>query len=136
MIARQRFGRRDQRRRLPRIAQQQPRAGNGRERNRQLELGIISAAGAHIGVRPVLIEDIFALAVALGIGGGDGRRAALGIVDDEMDGLPSRARSVAARFLQSGEKLGRAQCWERECQYVWIAVGAVSTKKIKKQKSR
>src|SRR3546814_2508249 len=67
MIARQRFGRRDQRRRLPRIAQQQPRAGNGRERNRQLELGIISAAGAHIGVRPVLIEDIFALAVALGL---------------------------------------------------------------------
>src|SRR3546814_19536506 len=111
MIARQRFGRRDQRRRLPRIAQQQPRAGNGRERNRQLELGIISAAGAHIGVRPVLIEDIFALAVALGIGGGDGRRAALGIVDDEMYGLPSGPRRAADRFLQRSEERHGGKQW-------------------------
>src|SRR3546814_3880199 len=47
---------------------------------------------------------LFRSAVALGIGGGDGRRAALGIVDDEMDGLPSGARGGAARFLQRDEK--------------------------------
>jgi hypothetical protein len=40
---------------------QKPRAGRRRERNRDLQLRVIVAARALIGVRPGMVEDIFAL---------------------------------------------------------------------------
>ena len=43
-----------------------PTGGRG-EGHRNLKLGVIVAAGVLIGMRPIVVEDIFALAVALGI---------------------------------------------------------------------
>ena len=64
----QRLGRPDQPERRVRIDGEQARAGDGGERHRDLELGIIAPTGAGPGVGPAVVEDIFALAVALGIG--------------------------------------------------------------------
>ena len=52
-------------------ADQEPRSGGRRERNRDLQLGIITPAGALIGVGPAAVEHVFALRVGLQIAGYD-----------------------------------------------------------------
>src|SRR5262245_1636986 len=42
-------------------AREEAAAGRWRERHRHLELGIVAAAGALVGVGPAMIEHIFAL---------------------------------------------------------------------------
>src|SRR3546814_15831591 len=46
------------------------------------------------------------------------------------DAMPMQHRPDTARA-----EIGRASCRERECQYVWISVVAVSLKKTKKKMS-
>src|SRR6266851_9806678 len=48
-------------------AREQARPRHRRERHRGLELGVIAAAGALEGLRPAMVEYVFALAVALHI---------------------------------------------------------------------
>src|SRR5687768_3882545 len=44
-------------------ADQKPRTGSRRKRNRSQELGIIAPTGAFVGICPAVIEDIFTLRV-------------------------------------------------------------------------
>ena len=104
MLVRHRFQCRDQRRRRGGIAQQQPRPRHGTERRRDLQLGVIAPARTLPRIGPGMVEDIFALAVALGIGRRDRDRAAIGPVDDDRDRLPSRSPADAARRLERGKE--------------------------------
>ena len=58
----------------PRPTQQQARAGDRREGRRDLQLGIVTPARPLERVGPMVVEDIFALAVALEVSGRDRRR--------------------------------------------------------------
>ncbi|MDR6128867.1 hypothetical protein QE452_003531 [Sphingomonas sp. SORGH_AS438] len=51
-----------------------------------------------------MVEDIFALAVRLDIGRGDGGGAAVIAVDDDRQGLPAAASADCAGFLQRGQE--------------------------------
>src|SRR3546814_15606855 len=52
----------------------------------------------------VCSSDLFALAVAFGVGRRDRGGPSIGIVDDDMHWLPAGARGGAARFLKRHEK--------------------------------
>ncbi len=104
----------DQRRRKRFVAQQQPRPGDGRERHRNLQLGIILPARLLPGIGPAMVEDIFALAVRFDIG----RR------DRPGGSRPSRRRGSAAAASPSAqsptpiargstERHGRRTDWPR-----------------------
>ena len=62
------FGCAQQRQGQRRIGHQQARAGCRGERRGNLQLGVIAAASPMPGIGPGVIENIFALAVALEIG--------------------------------------------------------------------
>ena len=80
------------------------RPGGGRERHRHLELRIIAAAGALIGVGPAGIEHVFAARVGLQIARHDaGDRAVFGL-RHEMLRLPAGARRGRAGGLQGGQE--------------------------------
>src|SRR3546814_20132679 len=49
--------------------------------------------------------------------------------EDEGSGLTHLTREPCATERLGTEKIGRASCRERVCQYVWISVVAVSSKK-------
>ena len=97
------------------IAQQQPRPRHRAERRSDLELGIISPASALPGIGPGVVENIFALAVALRIGRGDRCRGAIRAINDHRHGLPARLRHGASRSLENrqkgvaDERIGRAR---------------------------
>src|SRR3546814_4893554 len=59
---------------------------------------------------PGMVEHIFALAVALGIGRHHRRRPSVRPVDRDRLRLPARPRRGAGRFFQRGG-LGRAHVW-------------------------
>ena len=63
-----------------RAGQEAPAGGRG-ERHGGLELRVVAAAGALLGVRPVVVEDVLALAVALGVERHDGDSSAAGAGD-------------------------------------------------------
>ncbi len=92
---------------------QQAAAGRRGERHRDLELGIIAAAGALIGVGPAGIEDVFAARMGFEIAGRDADDGAVGGLGDEMLRLPAGARSRRFRDLQrrqegvAGERIRR-----------------------------
>jgi len=68
--------------------EQEPRPGHRRERHRDLELGIVLATGAPIGVGPAVVEHVLAVGMALHV---ERRRSheAPGPLDDQMEGLPA-----------------------------------------------
>ena len=76
-----RLERGDQRGRDRGIAQQQPRSRHRAERRGDLEFRVIAPARPLPGIGPALVEDILALAVALGVGGGDSGGPAVGAID-------------------------------------------------------
>ena len=83
---------------------EQPPARRGRERHRHLQLRIIAAAGALIGVGPAGIEHVFAARVRFQIARHDaGDRAVVGF-GDEMLRLPAGARRGRAGRLQGGQE--------------------------------
>ena len=88
--------------RLARIARvrtgphQEPAAGRRRERHRDLQFRIIVAAGVGIGLRPAVVEHIFAARMALQVAGRRGNERAVGGVHQQMLDLP--AGTAANRF--------------------------------------
>ena len=92
------------------LSGEQPPASHGREWNGRLQLRIIAASGALIGIRPAMVEDIFAPAVRLQIERHRAEEPAMVVFDDEMLRHPSGACADAAAFLQRVEKSVR-QKW-------------------------
>ncbi|GIK82231.1 MAG: hypothetical protein BroJett024_33360 [Alphaproteobacteria bacterium] len=76
---------------------EQTGAGRRREGHRDLELGVIGAAGPHIGLGPALVENVFAPGVGLQIAGDDPDELAAGILRDEMLGEPAGPRANRTR---------------------------------------
>ena len=83
---------------------EQAAAGHRRERRGDLQLGIVLAAGALIGVGPGVVEDVFALAVRLEVGRRGGDEPAAGVLDDHMGRRPARAPADRARLLQRAQE--------------------------------
>ena len=83
---------------------EQARAGHRRERNRDLQLGIIGPAGALEGVRPAVVEHIFALAMGLQIGrsGRDEMRRI--VLNEDRRGGPAGSFADTFRNFERGEK--------------------------------
>ena len=75
-----------------RAHQQAPSGGRG-EWHRDLQLGIIIAAGAGIGFGPAMIEHIFTARVALQIAGRGRNQTAVGAAGQHVLGLPTGARA-------------------------------------------
>ena len=78
---------------------QEARAGCGREGNGCLQLRVIAPAGTFEGVGPAVVEDIFALAVVLQIGGQGAEQAAGLILEQQVLAEPAGLGDGAARFL-------------------------------------
>lgn len=79
---------------------EKPRAGDGRERHAGLQLRVITPARVLIGLRPAVVENIFALAVAFGVerhGAGENARF---VARDQVMRRPAGARAHAARIFQ------------------------------------
>ena len=85
-----------------RAGQEAPPGGRG-EGHRRLELGVVAPAGALPGVRPVVVEDVLALAVPLGIERHHRDRHALG-AGDEVARHPAAAAADRARGLERREE--------------------------------
>ena len=84
---------------------QEPASGHRGEGYRHLELRVVAAAGALKGIRPAVVEDVFAHRVRLEIGGEDGGRAAVRAVEDEMLAEPAGLPRRRARLLQGREEI-------------------------------
>src|SRR5262249_9992642 len=81
------------------IADQEPPAGDGRERHGALQLRIIGAAGAFRGVCPGVVEDIFAEGMRFQVARHASSHCSVGVVEDEMLWQPARLwRSRSALF--------------------------------------
>ena len=98
------------------VAHEQARAGDRREGHGGLQLRIIVAAGALIGVGPGMVEDILAVGVGFQIAGHAGGDAACGVLQHEMlrqpAGLP-RGRSALFQRVKKGmgdEWVAGARC--------------------------
>src|SRR6185503_8198078 len=81
-------------------AGEQARAGHRRERYRRLELGIVAAAGALEGLCPAVVEDVFALAVALHIERYRTLQGAVVGLGQQVLRLPAGAAADRLRILQ------------------------------------
>ena len=89
------------------VADQEARAGRRRERNRALQLRIIAAAGALIGIGPAAVEHVFALRMRFQIAGHDAddpvRRSS-----QSGAAVPSRCAAMAEPDSSTAEK----KAWE------------------------
>src|SRR5580700_8395317 len=86
---------------------QEPASGRRRERHGDLELWIIAAAGALVGLGPAAVEDIFTARVALDVAGRGGERRAAGGFDDEVLSLPAGPPANRAGLLQCRQEIMR-----------------------------
>ena len=80
---------------------QEPASGRRRERHGDLELRIIVAAGALVGLGPAAVEDVFAARVAFDVAGRGGEQRAVGGFDDEVLRLPAGPPADRAGLLQA-----------------------------------
>ena len=108
----QRLRPRDQRARRFLRPGEQARAGHRGKGYGDQQLGIISAARALPGIRPAVIEDIFALAMAFDIGGDHALQRAVAVIERDRHRLPAGPRYRAARLFERGQKAVR---YERIC---------------------
>ena len=79
---------------------EEPAPGHRRERDGDLELGIIVAAGALVGIGPGVVEHVFALAVALQIAGRGGDHASARIFNRQVRRRPAGAAADRAGGLE------------------------------------
>ena len=84
-------------------ADQQARSGGGRKRHRGLQLWIIAATGALIGVGPAAVEDVFALRVRFQIAGHDAGDLAVE-PGEQMPRTPAGAGAGRAGGFGGGKK--------------------------------
>lgn len=82
------------------LGRKQPRARRGREGNGTLEFRIIAAAGPLEGIRPSMVENILALAVALDVAGKASAQGTVRFLDQQMLTEPARFGCCRSRFLQ------------------------------------
>ena len=95
-----RFGPTNERRRNAVIIRKQPWPRHRRKWHSDLELWIIAPARARVRISPAMIEDIFALTMAFGIGGQRTCEAAVSVFDNDRDWLPARLCLCAARRFE------------------------------------
>ncbi len=86
---------------------QEPASGRRRERHRDLELWIIAAAGALVGLGPAAVEHVFPARVAFDVAGRGGERRAVGGFDDEVLRLPAGSAADRAGLLQCRQEIMR-----------------------------
>ena len=84
--------------------EQTPPSG-GRERHRDLQLGIVTASRALVGLRPAMIEDVFAARMRFHVARHGAQEFAAGVLGNEVHGLPAGARADRLRQLQRGEEV-------------------------------
>ena len=72
---------------------EQPAAGDRRERHRDLQLWIIGQSRAVIGIGPAMIEDVLAHGMGLQIGRRGGGETAAGVLDKNMRAAPAGSRT-------------------------------------------
>ena len=94
----------DRRQQLLRAAAEQARSRHGRERHRNLELGIILPACPLPRPGPAVVEHILALTVALEIGSRGGDQVVGIVLNQDRRRRPARARPDAARILKRRQK--------------------------------
>ncbi len=70
-------------------AHEQTTPRDRRKGHRHLKLGIVTAAGALIGIGPAMIEHIFALAVRFQIAGHAGGKRAVAVLEQQMARQPA-----------------------------------------------
>ena len=86
-------------------SREQPAACCRRERHGHLELRIIAASGALIGLRPAMIENVFAARMGFHVAGDGAEQAALRIFGKKVQRLPSGARADRLRQLERGQEI-------------------------------
>ena len=79
---------------------QQTRAGHRRERHGHLQFGIIGAAGALEGVRPAMVEHVFAARMGFYVTGRGAHQGAASIFQKQMVRLPAGAGTNRKRSFQ------------------------------------
>ena len=87
---------------------QQPPSGRRRERDRDLQLRVIAAAGALVGLRPAVVEHILAARMGLGIAG---HRA-----DQRGRPAPARAGAWAASRRAAGPMPDSSRQARKSCE--------------------
>ena len=92
---------------------QQPRAGGGGKGHRRLQLGVIASTRARPGLGKGVVEDVFALAVPLGVKRHGADQSAV-VAQRQVPRLPPRAGADRAAVLErlekavGGERVARA----------------------------
>lgn len=82
---------------------QHPGAAHRAERHRRQQLGVVVDSGPVAGIRPAMIEHVFAVGMPFAIAGQ--RRQQPTVFDmQQVLGLPARARAKAAAVFQGTEK--------------------------------
>ena len=84
--------------------QQQARARDRGERHSRQQLGVIPAAGALIGIRPAIVEDVFTIGMRLGIERHDPGDLPVRSRQRKMLRRPSRTGCRRAAFLHRIQK--------------------------------
>jgi len=72
-----------------------------------LQLGIVAAPGAFIGLRPAMVEDIFAAGMGFHVARDGAEEVALSVFGDEVHGLPTDAGPDRLRELERGQEIVR-----------------------------
>ena len=83
---------------------EQPAAGDRRERHRDLQLRIIGQSRAVIGIGPAMIEYVLAHGMGLQIGRRGGGETAAGVLDENMRAGPAGSRANRLRSLKSRQE--------------------------------
>ena len=86
-------------------AHQQPPAGRRRERHRHLELGVVLAAGALVGLGPAAVEHVFAPRMRFQIAGHGAGNGAVRGLGEQVLRLPAGPRRGRAGGLQAMQKI-------------------------------
>ncbi len=86
------------------LAHEQAPARHRGERHGALQLGVIAAAGAEIGVGPAMIEHILPIGVRFQVAGHAGGEPPVLILHEEMLGQPAGLASGGAAVLQRPQK--------------------------------
>ena len=103
-------------------AGEQAGAGGRGERHRDLQLGIIVAAGALVGLGPAVVEHVFAARMGFQVAGRGAQKAPLGVLGQQVARLPAGAVADATRGFKRSQKIVRNK-WVIELVLVLITAG-------------
>ncbi len=86
-------------------ARKQPAPGRGREWHGDLELGIVAPAGALIGFRPAVVENVFAAGMGFHVAGDGADEGTGGVLGEQVHRLPADACPDRLRQFKRGEEI-------------------------------